>query len=341
MRIPLEKDPSMERIRGVRIGLTVSIALLLLEQCCCGAAASEADRKPEKATAAKETPKPDDDVKRSPEAVRAVEAKRAEIKKELSGLRKHPWAGEYYYGDGLGVNVSLTLAPQSGFIFQWRGCLGLYDQNYGQIAEKDGRIRLRCSFENRRQGCQGIAEEFLAVPWGDRRYLIPPDRIIAFCNAVNSGTEPRQGLRGFFLLRRDGAQKKVTGFPEVPAKFEKYLLRSPIVGRIASVGRERVEKPGTDGWKRRIIPVTLDRGEADGVLPGMEFHLPRVGIVLSSVQITRVDQRTSEGEFLQDAGFGKVMPAAGWTVTTRLVPEQPEKPKKSPPPSRPKRAPRR
>ncbi len=47
-------------------------------------------------------------------------------------------------------------------------------------------------YENRRQGFQGLAEEFLVAPWGERRYLIPPDRIIAFCNAVTTRLFPER-----------------------------------------------------------------------------------------------------------------------------------------------------
>jgi hypothetical protein len=61
--------------------------------------------------------------------------------RELKTLKAHAWAGKYHYGDGLGVNVDLSLAPKSGFVFTWHGCLGLYDLNYGGVEEADGRIR--------------------------------------------------------------------------------------------------------------------------------------------------------------------------------------------------------
>ena len=40
-------------------------------------------------------------------------------------------AGDYYFGDGLGVNCALTLKAEGRFTFGWRGCLGVYDQNTG------------------------------------------------------------------------------------------------------------------------------------------------------------------------------------------------------------------
>src|SRR3954452_14883212 len=37
-------------------------------------------------------------------------------------------AGEYYFGDGTGVNCSLNVHQRGTFSFQWRGCLGTYDE---------------------------------------------------------------------------------------------------------------------------------------------------------------------------------------------------------------------
>ncbi len=33
-------------------------------------------------------------------------------------------AGEYYYGDGLGMNCSLTITQEGRFSFKWQGCEG-------------------------------------------------------------------------------------------------------------------------------------------------------------------------------------------------------------------------
>jgi len=54
------------------------------------------------------------------------------------------WAGEYYVGDGLGMNVRILVAPTAGMTYTWRGCLGLYDGNQGEIVgtfdvDADGR----------------------------------------------------------------------------------------------------------------------------------------------------------------------------------------------------------
>ena len=70
-----------------------------------------------------------------------------EIEGEIARLGPdHAWAGKYYAGDGLCVNVRLWVAPNSGCLATWRGCLGLYGANWGRI-QVDG-SRLTVVFEH-------------------------------------------------------------------------------------------------------------------------------------------------------------------------------------------------
>src|SRR5262245_23771504 len=98
-----------------------------------------------------------DDAKRTDRAESEAKQRRAKISAEIQKLGVHEWAGDYFAGDGLGVNTSLVLAPASGYVFEWHGCLGLYDRNYGAVAWTNNRIRLSFTFENTRKGFQGIA----------------------------------------------------------------------------------------------------------------------------------------------------------------------------------------
>src|SRR5580658_2242417 len=94
------------------------------------------------------------DAKRSAGAERAAEDRRTRIQAEIKQLGDHPWAGEYYTGDGLGENVSLLIAPSTGYVFEWHGCMGLYDRNFGTATETNSRIRLSFTFPNKREGFQ-------------------------------------------------------------------------------------------------------------------------------------------------------------------------------------------
>ncbi len=112
-----------------------------------------------------------EDNKRSVVAEKTAEKMRQEIQAEIKTLQDHPWAGEYYCGDGLGTNISLAIAPKSGHVFELRNCTGLYDRNYGTVEWKNGLLRLTFTFENNREGFRGFAEELIPVAWGPRKVL--------------------------------------------------------------------------------------------------------------------------------------------------------------------------
>ncbi len=94
-----------------------------------------------------------DRAKYSEEAEATAKQLRQKIRDEVRSLGEHAWAGEYYHGDGLGVNVFLMLAPQAGYLFEWHGCLGLYDRNYGKVSCTDEVVvrRYHASGVNRSQ----------------------------------------------------------------------------------------------------------------------------------------------------------------------------------------------
>src|ERR1700721_1571042 len=73
-----------------------------------------------------------------------------DIALEIQSLGDHEWAGEYCAGQSLGGNVTLSLAPKAGFVFERHGSGGLYDRNYGSVAVTGGRIELSFKFKNNR-----------------------------------------------------------------------------------------------------------------------------------------------------------------------------------------------
>jgi hypothetical protein len=254
-------------------------------------------------------------TKFSEHADRKSEALTRQIQEEIKTLGSHEWAGDYYYGDGTGVNVRLMLAPESGYRFTWHGCLGLYDRNYGAVTAKDGRLRLSFTFPNQREGCQGIAEEFIVVPWGDRTYLVPSDDVAGFCNEVNDGSEPREGEFCSYLLRRGDETKKVTGFPSVPREFQPSLLVRAIEAEIIGVGKHTT-RPSVCDWKFKDTPVTLNCGKKQGLLPGMEMHVVRPENTVESVKINQVKEDRSEAVMTQ-IGEEEPGPQVGWKLSTR------------------------
>src|SRR5262249_4127462 len=83
-------------------------------------------------------------------AIGATDKRRAEIKRELAHLQGAAWAGDYYYGDGLGYRFNLMLAPRSGYVYTWHGCLGLYDVDYGTVSWGKGIVKLTSLYRHRR-----------------------------------------------------------------------------------------------------------------------------------------------------------------------------------------------
>jgi hypothetical protein len=233
-------------------------------------------------------------AKLSASAESIAESKREAILAEIKKLPEHAWSGDYYAGDGLGVNTALLIAPDSGYLFEWRGCLGLYDRNYGMVTSTNGRIRLSFTFENVRKGFQGIAPELVPVAWGSRRYLVPADDVVGFCNHVNAGREPRNGSRGFYLLRRGDEKKKSTGLPKLPAEYTQYLLAKPIKAEIIAVGASTT-RPSAVDWKFKDTPVTLDAGKNHGVRVGMELVVTKPRNTVESVRVVKVDETRVAG----------------------------------------------
>jgi hypothetical protein len=254
-------------------------------------------------------------AKHSDSAERTANSKRQAILAELKRLGDHEWAGEYYAGDGVGVNTSVVIAPHSGYVFEWHGCLGLYDRNYGTASWTNGRICLSVTFENQRKGFQGLAPEFIPVSWGHRRYLIPADDFIGFCNNINEGSEPRNDSHGFYFLRRGDEKKPVTGFPKVPTEYEQYLLAKPIEATIIAVG-PYTTRPSVVDWQFKDTPVTIDAGRQQGLRVGMELVVVKPRDTVESVRITKVEEARSDAVMIQ-AGEDEPGPKIGWRLSTQ------------------------
>jgi hypothetical protein len=256
------------------------------------------------------------DPKRSDAADARAQSLRRDIGREVKRLGAHdPWAGAYYYGDGLGVNVTFSFAPTAGFLFEWHGCLGLYDRNFGSVTREGDRVRLIPELPNSQKGFQGTPLEFTSVRWGPRRYLVASDGLLEFCNAVNSGAEPRGDAHGAFLLHEGDESLAVTGPPTLPHEYQSCILETPISARIIHMGAS-VLKPSLGDFKFRVTPVTLDAGSADGVWQGMKFELTAPKTRYESATVKRVYDRESEAE-IREIGTEESPPEVGWMLATR------------------------
>lgn len=245
-----------------------------------------------------------------------AERRRTLIQAEISGMTKHPWAGEYYKGDGLGENCHLSISPRQGYVFEWHGCLGLYDRNCGSLSVQGHELQLQYTLPSQRRRGLGLAPILVPVTWGDRHYLVPNDEIIEFCNAVNIGSE-RGWESGRFFLRRGDPTETPTGDPHVPEEFKPYLLQKPIDAKILSVGKYTTE-PSVVEWKFKITPVTIDAGSDSGLRVGMKLRVlePPTPSAHQTVEITKVEQNRSEG-VVEQMGEDEPDPVVGSRISTR------------------------
>jgi hypothetical protein len=240
-----------------------------------------------------------------------LSARKKQIQLELESLRQDSWAGHYYYGDGLGVNVELDLAPKSGFAFAWNGCLGLYDMNYGDVVESSGTIRLVPKLPNERKPFEGIEPEYVPIVWGDRHYLIATNEVVKFANSVNAGFEPREGSWGMFFLKREDVSKSASGSPRLPLEYSEYLLKHPIDAEISSIKNSRINK------SERLTTVILNVGAPQGVKRGMEFYLYVPSGLYASATVKDVNDTSSEAEISQCCDDNAGPPVVGWKLSTR------------------------
>ena len=100
-----------------------------------------------------------------------VETKLLDIKLELTKIADHPWAGEYYTGDFVGVNRRLYIAPDTGLVYQSVGCGGINDQNVGSIEKKGCEIHVTWKWNELGHYREGTT--FIPIQWGTAMYLVP------------------------------------------------------------------------------------------------------------------------------------------------------------------------
>src|SRR5262249_39595824 len=146
----------------------------------------------------------------------------------------------------------------------------LDDVSYGSVAMDGAILRLKpeTAIAKRQRLFNTYYSEFYCVRWGSSRYLVPPDRLVQFCDAAASGDIHEVGL----FLGLDRGSGATASKPEVPPEYRTYLERRPVVARIKSVSEANPNEQDEG------VRVVLSAGSAEGVRPEMKFwlHEPRV-----------------------------------------------------------------
>lgn len=209
-----------------------------------------------------------------------IELRVAAIEQELAALKnQHEWAGRYYFGDGLGANLQLHLAPQTGFAVTWHGCLGLYGANEGQIAVRpDGVIDLDFRWKNLNDRFGQFARHLLPVRWGERHYLVDADNLAQLVNYIHEGIEPRASAHGGIYLRDGDEKLAAPGLPSLPPAWLNQIRWQPLEFAVLSVEPIKFAPKHPDVMlKARVelqllAPSVLAAGQSADLMPGIELR---------------------------------------------------------------------
>jgi hypothetical protein len=207
------------------------------------------------------------------------------------------WAGTYYTGDGLGMNVTIKVAPKSGITYTWHGCMGLYDANHGEIVEvlKDG-LCVKLAIDESASQHRFMSSRLYFVKWGDRRYLVPKSQMTKLVNNYNQGSYARSSM--YSIPRRiEGNQVHrrwdepvPAGQPQLPPEYSKLIAGQPVNVKITKVTTSPLA-PVTKGVLVSTSVLELEGGRDRGIFVGMEIDY-RKGRSFGSIEITRVRDAT-------------------------------------------------
>jgi hypothetical protein len=118
------------------------------------------------------------------------------IARPIEIVKWQDFMGDFYLGNGLGVNWLLSIKPDQSFFLQTYTDLGATRTYSGSVVITNSQIVLNTS-ENKFP----MPQTLIPVQWGQRRYLIRIDDLASFCESRRDGLEPRQGGWGSVYLR--------------------------------------------------------------------------------------------------------------------------------------------
>ena len=245
-----------------------------------------------------------------PAFVEQVKTMSERIRAEASTQPAHPFAGQYFQGDGLGVNLTLDIGPSGAYTLSWHGCLGLYHLEHGTAAFEGSAVRLRPAPGTPKNDFR-VDRELTRVPWGKRTYLLAGSDMASFVEWINKDYEPRRAPHGSFYLRDGDEALPAEGDPELPADF-KERLHPLATAAVLSVGAERAVGANDPNYVARTV--TLDIGANRGVTDDTIFR-PTDGRPLKFF-VVRVARETCDAEI--SGARGGIDVAVGSRVIGRV-----------------------
>ena len=201
---------------------------------CTAAAAFACFIKPERPA----SPSNNAAVITGPSAESAFESRYRAVLAGLDAEKQEEWAGVYRCQGNSSTTVTLYLSFSNGFAWREQGPHWWQNgKGYGGATMKDGKVTLATegvieqpppsgppSSYRPLPGCLGA--DLYQVRGGGRHYLVPSDRMINFCEVFNSGN---LGDLNQFLLKDGDDQADISGRPDVPEWYVRFLNRSRLL----------------------------------------------------------------------------------------------------------------
>ncbi|MCK6447274.1 MAG: hypothetical protein L6Q99_12865 [Planctomycetes bacterium] len=175
------------------------------------------------------------------------------------------WAG-VYSDRGLYETMTLYVAPRSGFAYFFRGCV--CDEARSGGVTVNGDVLELGDAEIDDDELPSLTHELVPVRVDPARYLLTPALVVMACNEWNQG---RLWSGGF--THESYESDRLRGPLRVPAKYQKYVLDEPIVGRVTRTWIERRPAYGGETWTQTRI--RIDVGADRRALGGMSFLVSR------------------------------------------------------------------
>ena len=248
-----------------------------------------------------------------PEEIASMARNRQEqIERDLANSQSSEWAGRYGATEDLTTSVILFWTPASGFMVWRESCSrpGIAQVNYGNVNFNGRSLTLSPERTERNRHTYDISTGLVPVRWGEQHWLIPSDKLILFCYAINSGSF--EEIETFFLKAGDN-EKPREGLPEVPSEYRRYLGVEPIEAEVSAVGT------GNERW---YPPLTLNVGRAEGVVVSMKLYLIDAHNINMQLEVTEVREHTSVTRVVMAGVSGdkeeEIRPSVGWKFSSRL-----------------------
>lgn len=133
----------------------------------------------------------------------------------------------YFESSGLSAS-SLSIHFLYVYKLTYGSDIGI-SREYGMVSYVNGKMILHQIFSE--SNPPGMYDTLNIIRWGKRTYLIDHSSIYSFCRHITNGWEPRNQLRGGFLLAENDWNIPVTGKPDLPEEYLKTIADTTIERR--------------------------------------------------------------------------------------------------------------